>query len=338
MSARQTRILAGDIGGTNARLAIYSHQGSRFDLLRRETYSSSEHSCLPDMLARFLKHDGGNVDAACLGLPTPIHSGIMCPPNLPWQVDRERVFQTIGTDRVALINDVEASAAGIEGLPAEDLVVLQTGHVDPAGNRAVIALGTGFGVSAITPSGRTFATEAGHASFSPSSERDFELQARLQREYGHVSWERIVAGSGLPDIHALLAPEHSPRLEAREIVRRAASDNACRESVEIFRRHIGTVAGNIALTLMATGGLYLTGGAATSVLNDACPDRFMGSFCDKGRMRPLLERIPVYLVPENNLGLRGAARTAIERFAAPRNRRETGLNGDPLHDHQKSDH
>jgi glucokinase len=314
VNARRARILAADIGATHSRLAIYTHEDSRFDLLRRETYSSLQQTGLTDMLTSFLESEQDEVDAGCLGLPAPIHPGILSPPNLPWQIDREQVFRTVGTERVALINDVEASAAGIEGLSEHDLVCLQPGQVDPAGNRAVISLGTGLGVSVLTPSGDTFATEAGHATFTPSRERDFELQDKLQSEYGHVSWERVVSGAALPKIHTLLSPG-APELEPAEIVRRSASDPACSETVNSLRRYIGAAAGSFALTLMATGGLYLTGGVAVGVLGRDNANPFLESLQDKGRMRPLLARIPVFVVHERNLALRGAARMAVTRFA-----------------------
>ena len=178
----------------------------------------------------------------------------------------------------------------------------------------VISVGTGLGVSALTPTGHTLATEAGHATFSPRRDPDFDLQTALQLEYGHVSWERVASGSALPRIHALLATEPSLRLEGPEIVRRGPTDPACRQALETFRRYIGAAAGNIALTLMASGGLYLCGGVATKVLDEESADQFLDAFRDKGRMRPLLESVPVFVVNENNLALRGAAQTAIALF------------------------
>ena len=314
---RPTRILAGDIGGTHSRLAIYSHRASRFELERLETYSSPEHDGLTEVLDSFFEKSGEQVDAACFGLPAPIHSGTVFPlTNLRWFVDREQVLQAVGTDQVALINDVEASAAGIQGLSQDDLICLQQGHADPAGNRVVISVGTGYGVSALTPSGTIFATEAGHASFSPRHDIDFKLHDRLRLEYGHVSWERVASGSALPVIHALLEPEQTQRLESAEIVRRSGSDQVCRQAVETLRRYIGAAAGNISLTLMASGGLYLVGGVAAKVLGRESADQFVDAFCDKGRMRGLLERMPVYLVNENNLALRGAAQTAVTLLAS----------------------
>ncbi len=316
-SSRRRRILAGDIGGTYSRLAIYSHEASGFALERLETYSSPEHEGLTEVLATFFEEDGGTVDAACFGLPAPIHSGKVYPlTNLRWLIDRDQVLRAVGTDQVALINDVEASAAGIPELAPHDLECLQRGTADPAGNRVVISVGTGFGVSAITPSGNVFATEAGHATFAPVRDPDFDFQAVLQQDYGHVSWERAAAGAALPRIHALLAAERSALLEGPEIVRRSGSDTICAKAVETFRRYIGTAAGNIALTLNATGGLYLIGGAAASVLAEDAAGEFLRAFKDKGRMATLLERVPVFRVQENNLALLGAAQKAITLFGS----------------------
>ena len=297
-------------------MAIYRHQASRFELVRLETYSSSDHGGLTEVLASFMAKDGSEVDAACLGLPAPIRPGAVFPlTNLSWNIDRDQVLEAVGTDRVELINDVEASAAGIHGLSEDDLICFQKGHVDPAGNRVVISVGTGLGVSALTPSGHTMATEAGHATFSPRYDIDFDLNARLELEHGHVSWERVASGSALPIVYSLLAPEGSPPRTAPEIVDRAGSDPVCQLALETIRRYIGTAAGNMALTLMSSAGLYLVGGAASKLLGEESAGSFLAAFRDKGRMRPLLERMPVFLVHEENLALRGAAQTAMALFA-----------------------
>jgi glucokinase len=318
--SRPARILVGDIGATHSRLAIYGFPAGQAKVLRRETYASSEHDGLTEILASFLRGEREEVEAACLGLPGPIHAGRVFPlTNLPWEVDREKVHRAVGTDRVALINDVEASAAGISELQPDELICLHPGQADPAGNRVVISVGTGLGVSALTPTGHTFATEAGHATFSPRRDPDFDLYAQLQQEYGHVSWERVASGSALSRIHALLALAPYPYLEGPEIVKRYDADPVCEQTVETFRRYVGTAAGDIALTLMATGGIYLGGGVAANVLDKDNAGQFLEAFQDKGRMRPLLEKIPVYVVNESDLALRGAARTALALFESDEN-------------------
>jgi glucokinase len=312
--SRPSRILAEDIGGTYSRLAIFSQRDDGYELERLETYSSPEHAGLEEVLASFFEEGREEVDAACFGLPAPIHAGNVLPlTNLSWLIDRERVLREVGTDRVALINDAEATAVGIDELSENDLICLQPGRADPAGHRVVVTVGTGLGVSALSPSGLTLATEAGHATFSPRTKFDLELYASLHSLHGHVSWERVASGMALPVIHALLAPGQN--LAAAEIIRRAQSDSLCGRAVEILRGYIGAVAGNVALTLMASGGLYLTGGVAGRILAENRADRFLSAFRDKGRMRGLLERMPVFLVKGGNLALRGAAKTAVDRFS-----------------------
>ncbi|NIM01975.1 MAG: ROK family protein [Acidobacteria bacterium] len=312
--SRPSRILAGDIGGTYSRLAIFSQQADGYELERLETYLSPEHNGLAEVLASFFEEGREEVDAACFGLPAPIRAGEVLPlTNLSWLIDLEKVLREIGTDRVALINDAEATAVGIEELSESDLICLQPGQADPAGNRVVVTVGTGLGVSALSPAGLTLATEAGHTTFSPRTKFDFELYASLHSMHGHVSWERVASGMALPVIHALLSPGQS--LDAADIVRRAPSDDLCARAVEILRGYIGAAAGNVALTLMASGGLYLAGGVAGRVLGREKADRFLSAFCDKGRMRGLLECMPVFLVKSGNLALRGAAKTAVDRFS-----------------------
>ncbi len=313
--SRPARILVGDIGATHSRLAICRVDGVRVELVRQETYASCQLSGLTDALTRFLAAESLPVEAACLGLPGPIHNGVAFSlTNLPWKVDREAVQRAAGTERVTLINDVEASAAGIPDLCQDDLICLQPGRAEPEGNRVVISVGTGFGVSALTPTGYAFPTEAGHMTFSPRREPDFDLYAKLRLEYGHVSWERVASGSALPRIHAILAAGPSPLLDGPEIFRRSKTDPACRRTLDTFRRYVGAAAGDAALTLHASGGLYLVGGVASKVFQKEHADVFLAAFRDKGRMRPLLERVPVYVVNENDLALRGAARTAISAF------------------------
>lgn len=307
-----TRLLVGDIGGTFSRLAICSLSSGRIQLERRESYSSSKLEGIKDVLTRFLADERGVVDAACLGLPAPIDSnGVFPLTNLPWQIDRKLIIQLLGTDRVALINDVEASAAGIPGLSSEKLIRLQEGRVESGTNRAIVSIGTGLGVSVLSPTGHAFATESGHATFAPRREPDFKIQSALAKKYGHVSWERVASGSGLPDIHQILAGADAPEYQSPEIFQRSLHDGVCKRAVELFLGYVGAVAGNVALTLMSEGGLYLHGGVAEQLCDDTNAAIFMEAFCDKGRMKPLLERMPIYVVEDENLALQGAALTAM---------------------------
>ena len=305
-------ILAGDIGGTNSRLAIYDvgPRGMQLDI--QQTFPSAEFGSLTEIVSHFLEQCRATCEVVCLGLPGPVTTDrVIQLTNLPWEVDHERIRKASGASKVALINDVEASAVGVQELRTEDVDRLHEGQPDPSGNRAVISVGTGLGVAGLMAGGRAFATEAGHATFSPRDDSDFKLLGALEREFGHVSWERVASGPALPRIHAHLAAEGVPALDAPEIVRRYAEDGTCKRAVDTFCRYLGAVAGDIALTLMATGGVYFCGGVAPRVLDETGADPVLESFFDKGRMRRVLERVPVYLVRDGNLALKGAAHTAL---------------------------
>jgi glucokinase len=311
-------VLAADIGGTNSRLAIYEQGEDGLAQIAHQTYPSEEYSCVADIISLFLTSSRKHCDAACLGLPGPVGQGqVIQLTNLPWQVDREQLRKTIHTDQVELINDVQASAAGVYGHPVTDFECLHDGHTDPTGNRAVISLGTGLGVAGLTPSGRAFATEAGHATFSPREDLDFDLLRDLSREYDHVSWERVASGPALQRIYSLLAPADAPQLDTPAIVEGAGSDPLCRRTVDVFSRYVGVAAGNIALTMMGTGGVFFCGGVAPKIFDANGAGTMLEAFVDKGRMRPLLERVPIYLVRDEDLALDGAARTALRHTAMP---------------------
>ena len=306
-------VLAGDIGGTNSRLAVYDIGPEGLRLRTNRTYSSVDFGGAAEVVGEFLRSSNVSCEVVCLGIPGPVTpERVIRLTNLPWAVSREQIRLTTGTEKVVLINDVEASAVGVHGLAAEHIDCLHEGQPDPAGNRAVISVGTGLGVAGLTPYGRAFATEAGHASFAPSADLDFDLMKRLSREFGHVSWERLVSGPALPRIHAHLTDSVDSGLDPSEIVGRSAIDPACGKTVAVFKRQLGSVAGNIALTLMATGGVYLCGGVMPPVIDQTGSDDILEAFFDKGRMRGVLKLIPIYLVRAGDLALQGAARNALQ--------------------------
>jgi glucokinase len=306
------RILAGDIGGTNSRLAIYKRHGGQIEMVGQQTFPSGEYSCVDEIVEEFLEARSIHCDAVCLGLPGPIgRDGVVQLTNLPWQVDRERLRESLHVEWVELINDVEASAIGVHERPVDEFVCLRGGRPDPNGNRAVISLGTGLGVAGLSSVGRAFATEAGHATFAPRNDFDLEMLRALGRDFDHVSWERVASGQGIPRIYSMLAPQGSHALDASEIVARADSDAECRRTLDVFCSYVGAVAGNITLTMMATGGVYFCGGVAPKVMDAVGGDSILESMVDKGRMRPLLERMPVYLVRDDNLALTGAAHKVL---------------------------
>ena len=309
-------ILAGDIGGTNSRLAAFRDGDGGLEPCAQHTYPSADYSCVSEVISEFLASWDGVCEAVCLGLPGPVTPArVIQLTNLPWRVDRERLRRAAGTDKVEIINDVQASAAGVHRLRDSDVTRLHAAQPDPDGMRAVISVGTGLGVAGLEANGRTFATEAGHMTFSPRTDFDLELLATLREEYGHVSWERVASGPALPKIYAHIAPPGVAELDASEIVSRSAGDDGCRRAIMTFSRYLGAIAGDVALTMMATGGVYLCGGVAPRVVDACGADPLVQSFVDKGRMGAILERIPVYLVRDGNLALTGAAHVGARLLA-----------------------
>lgn len=318
------KVLAGDIGGTNARLTVFSIQGGRFEQEVAEVFPSPQYSSLVDIVVEFMKGHGIKCRTACFGVPGPVKDGRAEITNLPWVVEASRLAEGAGVERVALLNDLEAQAWGIAVLAPDDLVVLNEGAPDASGNAALIAAGTGLGQAGLYWDGEThrpFACEGGHASFAPRGELQLNLQDFLIRRFGgHVSWERIVSGPGFVNLHDFLvehrhadAPvEHLDALRKDDPAEITASAMAgscrlCVEALELFVQFYGAEAGNLALKIMSTGGVYLGGGIAPKIIDKLRESSFMESFLDKGRMRPLLEAMPVLVIMREGTALLGAA-------------------------------
>ncbi|MFP4560713.1 MAG: glucokinase [Thiohalorhabdus sp.] len=322
------RILAGDVGGTNARLALVEAGAGALRITAEERLPSGDYPGLEDLLRAFLdRHGAPAVEAAAFGLPGPVLGDRVRTTNLPWEVEAGSLGLVLGTARVRLLNDLEAAARGIAELAPADVETLAAGESDSAGNRALIAAGTGLGEAGMFWDGarhRPFATEGGHADFAPADELDRALHRYLAECHGHVSWEHVVSGPGLVRIHAFLAAHRGRAvpgwLEAAmaegdpaAAIAAAAEDGSdplCAEAMERFVRHYGAEAGNLALKLMATGGVYLGGGIAPRIAARLREPAFLEAFRAKGAMAPLLERIPVRLIHNDHAALLGAARHA----------------------------
>jgi glucokinase len=321
------RVLAGDIGGTNTRLALYDVNGQRLEGLAVKSYSSQQYDSLNAVMREFLDTHRHPPQAACLGVAGPVHNQVAKITNLPWQISAAEIAGDSGIGSVSLLNDLEATGWGLPTLQADDLCTLQKGNTRASGNAAIIAAGTGLGQAGLYFDGeqhQAFACEGGHTDFSAQSELDMALLRYLQREHDHVSWERIVSGSGLVSLHACLC-----ELRQREIpdwlqesmqagdpakaISSAAQqgrDAICTEALQWFTHLYGVEAGNLALKLMATGGVYVAGGIAPKILEQLQDGTFMQAFCAKGRMRALMERMPVRVVLNDEVALRGAALNA----------------------------
>jgi glucokinase len=317
-------VLAGDIGGTNTRLALYDVTGSQLEALAIQSYPSQQYDSLNAVISEFLDSHQHSVQAACLGVAGPVHNQVANITNLPWQISATGIASDFGVKSVSLLNDLEATGWGLPTLQADDLVTLQGGNAHASGNAAIIAAGTGLGQAGLFFDGvqqRPFACEGGHADFSPQTELDMALLRFLQKQHEHVSWERIVSGSGLVNLHACLCElrqrevpdwlqESMQSGDPAKAISSAAQqgrDDICSEALQWFIHLYGVEAGNLALKLMATGGVYVAGGIAPKILDQLQDGSFIHAFCAKGRMRGLMERMPVHVILNDEIALQGAA-------------------------------
>ena len=322
-------ILAGDIGGTNARLAYFQSQNGHLQLVSERVFPSREHSELGEIVSQFLKDSGTRPDAACFGIAGPVRNGRVETSNLPWVIEQARLAKQIQLPATLLINDLEASAWGIGALAPADLVPLNKVTGPVVGNQAVVAPGTGLGEAGLFWDGtrhHVFACEGGHTDFAPQNDLQIELLRFLKARFGHVSYERILSGPGLVNVYEFLRDSNpaseSPALAnamqkgdaAAEISKAAlGGDTLAGSALDLWVDVYGAEASNLALKIMSTGGLFLAGGISPKILSKLKSPAFMKAFLDKGRMAPLIEAMPVCVVMNEKAGLLGAARCAAVR-------------------------
>jgi glucokinase len=325
-------ILAGDIGGTNSRLAFFAARGGRLDRVVEETYATDDHTSFEAIVQKFVSSHALPVDVACFGVAGPVKHGRCETINLPWVVDARHLAQALHLKAVSLLNDLEANAYGLVMLTPEDFVLLNQGDPHASGNAAVIAAGTGLGEAGLYWDGqqhRPFAGEGGHASFAPNDPMQMELLGFLRREFEHVSWERVLSGPGLHNIYRFLRDtgrgeeptwltqemqQHDPPTVISQAAL-AGTSALCRQALDLFVSLYGAEAGNVALKLMATGGVYVSGGIAPKIIQKLTDSTFMDAFVAKGRLQSLLQEIPVRIVMNDKAALLGAARFATLQAA-----------------------
>jgi glucokinase len=299
-------------------------------VLASKRYDSRKYPGLGSICREFAAELGRAMPAfAGFGVAGPVANGRSHTTNLPWILDERDLAHTLGISSVRLANDFHALALGIESVQPQDIVTLNEGVRDPAGPWAVIGAGTGLGqaIAILGANGQreVIATEGGHTSFAPRTELEIGVLRFLMQRYGHVSWERILSGEGLVNLAEAIAyvtglgPSDSlgellvhDRANAPAAITAgaAAGDALCRHSLELFCKLYGAEAGNLALKTLATGGVYVAGGIAPRILDSLKDGRFREAFFDKGRMRPLLEQMPVEVVLDSEAGLLGAATLA----------------------------
>lgn len=321
-------ILAGDIGGTNTRLALFAAGERPLRCVAEETFHSQHHSNLDAIVRTFIASHAGVIAAACFGVAGPVKQGRCETTNLAWIVDAAVLASIVGTEHVWLINDLEATAHGIATLTANDWLVLNAGASDAVGNSAVIAAGTGLGEAGLHWDGNAyhpFACEGGHTDFAPRTELEIELLRYLLARFGHVSYERVLSGPGLQTLYQFfrdtgrgvepqwLADELTQRDPAAVISQAGLEEKneLCVQALNLFATLYGAEAGNLALKVMATGGVFVGGGIAPKILPKLQEPLFIEAFFTKGRMRPLLEAMPVRVITNPKVALLGAALYAL---------------------------
>jgi glucokinase len=320
-------ILAGDVGATNTRLGWFDVRDGALAPGITRSYESHQQASLDGLVATFLAESPGAVRLMCLGVAGPVRDGRVEGANLPWSVDAGSLAQRFRLERVLLVNDLEANAWGLATLPEGDFAVLQRGRPAPTGNAAVISAGTGLGQAGLVWDGqrhRPVASEAGHADWAPQDELQAALWRFLTAEVGHVSVERVLSGPGLHNIYRFLRDgqglaepdwlaEALRREEPSPLISRAGLEGRaeiCVRALELFGAIYGAEAGNLGLRMLATAGVYLGGGIAPRILPILRRPEFLAAFAAKGRVRPLLEDIPVRVVLNDRAALQGAARRA----------------------------
>lgn len=320
-------ILAGDIGGTWTRLAFFEAQGGRLVTVAGKAYRSRDYESLAQVVRQFEADYSCAVRHAAFGVAGPVRGGRAKTTNLPWLVDCTHLAHELKLQNVELINDLEANAWGVAVLTPADFTVLNPGSADATGNAAVIAAGTGLGEAGLYWDGerhRTFASEGGHADFAPRNELEIDLLRYLLTRYRRVSYERVLSGPGLHNIYSFLR-DTGRGAESRQIaeamhdqdpaavISQAAltgKSELCVQALELFVAIYGAAAGNLVLKLMASAGVYLGGGIAPRITEKLTDPTFMAAFTDKGRMRDLLQAVPVRVIMNDQTALLGAARYA----------------------------
>lgn len=335
-------ILAGDVGGTKVHLALYNFEAGRLEAVRSHRYPAGEFASLDDVVNNFLKdpEEKKQIVAACFGVPGPVRDGRLKLTNLPWILDVKALQPSLGIEHIFLINDLEANGYGIPELKPESIFTLHEGDPNAEGHQGLIAAGTGLGQALLIWDGkkhRPIPSEGGHCDFAARTDREIAMLQYLRHTLnGRVSAERVISGLGIKNIYAyvrdvekIAEPDWLKQRLATEdpnfVIGTCAEDGSssiCFETMKIFAGAYGAETGNIALKVLATGGMYLGGGIAPKVLKTLQNGTFISAFLDKGRLSPLLQAIPVRVILDDRCALLGAAAYAEARAAEVTGRSE----------------
>ncbi|MSP13897.1 MAG: glucokinase [Chloroflexi bacterium] len=320
-------LLAGDLGGTKINLGVFSPEAGPRAPLVEATFHSADYPSLSAVVQQFQSQVDFPIDRASIGVAGPVMNGKATVTNLPWLLDEQQLAADTKIPSVHLLNDLAAIANAVPLMESADLITLNQGQAAAQGAMAVIAPGTGLGEAYLTWDGsryRANPSEGGHTDYAPCTDLQIEMLRYLLKRFPHVSYEWVCSGIGLPNIYAFLKESgHAPEpawlasqlagaADPTPIIVNAALNQQppcelCRVTLDIFIDSLGREAGNLALKILSTGGVYLAGGIPHHILPALQDDRFMRAFTDKGRLSSVLTRMPVHVILNSNVGLIGAA-------------------------------
>jgi glucokinase len=324
-------ILAGDVGGTKCNLGLFIKNGPDLRSVFQHRFATRDYAGFEDLIGDFLERAAGSnkssskqeIEAAGFGLAGVVVDGSLHAGNLPWVLNGTAIAQKLHLNNVVLLNDLTATALSLERLGPHDFAILNRGETEQHATKAVIAAGTGLGEAILFWDGKQYRvapSEGGQADFAPRTELEIQLLTHLNRQLPHVSSEEIVSGRGFRRIHEFLDPSlRHPSFEApegeaaREITQQglAQSCPVCVETLRVWTEAYGAEAGNMALRTLARGGVYVAGGIAPKILAKLRDGAFLRAFCGKSKFAPVLARIPISVVVNEDAPVWGAAYEAL---------------------------
>jgi glucokinase len=317
-------ILAGDVGGTKCNLALFAEKNGKLEFVFRERFASKEFAQFDLIIREFSRraapHLGQEkIRAAGFGVAGPVIDNRIHATNLPWIVDAEILAHEVGVKSIVLVNDLGATGHSLEHLPPEDFCVLNQGTPVPGASRALLAAGTGLGEGILFWDGNRYKvvpSEGGHSDYSPRSDQQIELLRFMRHRYPQVSWELILSGRGFRTLHEFIAPSvkhpifEDPDADPAPFITKSGLDHSCPvcvEALDLWTNIYGAEAGNLALKVLALGGVYVAGGIAVKILPKMKDGTFFKSFQDKWHFEKMLSDVPVSIVLNESAPLIGAA-------------------------------
>jgi glucokinase len=317
-------ILAGDVGGTKCNLALFAEKNGKLEFVFRERFASKEFAQFDLIIREFARRagphlNGDKIQAAGFGVAGPVINNRIHATNLPWIVDADTLANEVGVKSVVLVNDLGATGHSLQHLPPQDFCVLNAGSPLPGASRALLAAGTGLGEGILFWDGNRYKvvpSEGGHSDFSPRTDQQIELLKFMRYRYPQVSWELILSGRGFRTLHEFIAPSvkhpifEDPDADPAPFITKSGLDRSCPvcvETLDLWTTIYGAEAGNLALKVLALGGVYVAGGIAVKILPKMKDGTFFNAFKDKWHFEKMLLDVPVSIVLNESAPLIGAA-------------------------------